>query len=85
METINTLILAIGVLGALGIVATIVAPRLGVPILLIFLIVGMLAGEDGPGNIAFSDFWIANLAGSMALAVMSQMLCPPCRPVRAPQ
>ena len=70
METINTLILAIGVLGALGIVATIVAPRLGVPILLIFLIVGMLAGEDGPGNIHFSDFWIANLAGSMALAVI---------------
>ena len=70
METINTLILAIGVLGALGIMATIVAPRLGVPILLIFLIVGMLAGEDGPGNIAFSDFWIANLAGSMALAVI---------------
>ncbi len=70
MEAINTLILAIGVLGALGIVATIVAPRLGVPILLVFLVVGMLAGEDGPGNIAFNNFWIANLAGSMALAVI---------------
>ena len=70
MEAINTLILAIGLLGALGIVATIVAPRLGVPILLVFLVVGMLAGEDGPGNIAFSNFWIANLAGSMALAVI---------------
>ena len=70
MEAINTLILAIGLLGALGIVATIVAPRLGVPILLVFLVVGMLAGEDGPGNIHFNDFWIANLAGSMALAVI---------------
>lgn len=70
METINTLILAIGLLGALGIVATIAAPRLGVPILLIFLVVGMLAGEDGPGNIHFSNFWMANLAGSMALAVI---------------
>lgn len=70
MEAINTLILAIGLLGALGIVATIAAPRLGVPILLIFLVVGMLAGEDGPGNIHFSNFWIANLAGSMALAVI---------------
>lgn len=70
METINALILAVGLLGALGIVATIAAPRLGVPILLIFLVVGMLAGEDGPGNIHFSDFWVANLAGSMALAVI---------------
>ncbi|MES2883284.1 MAG: potassium/proton antiporter [Pseudomonadota bacterium] len=70
MDAINTLILAIGLLGALGIVATTVAPRLGVPILLIFLVVGMLAGEDGPGNIHFSNFWIANLAGSMALAVI---------------
>lgn len=70
MEAINTLILAIGLLGALGIVATIAAPRLGVPILLIFLVVGMLAGEDGPGNIHFSNFWIANMAGSMALAVI---------------
>lgn len=70
MEAINTLILAIGLLGALGIVATIAAPRLGVPILLIFLVVGMLAGEDGPGNIHFSNFWTANLAGSMALAVI---------------
>ncbi len=70
MEVINTLILAIGLLGALGIVATIAAPRLGVPILLIFLVVGMLAGEDGPGNISFDDFWLANLAGTMALAVI---------------
>ena len=70
MDSINALILAIGLLGALGIVATIAAPRLGVPILLIFLIVGMLAGEDGPGKIQFSNFWVANLAGSMALAVI---------------
>lgn len=70
METINTLILAVGLLGALGIVATIAAPRLGVPILLIFLVVGMLAGEDGPGNIHFNNFWFANLAGTMALAVI---------------
>lgn len=70
MDTINALILAIGLLGALGIVATTAAPRLGVPILLVFLVVGMLAGEDGPGNIQFDDFWFANLAGSMALAVI---------------
>lgn len=70
MHGIENLILAIGLLGALGIIATTVAPRLGVPILLVFLVVGMLAGEDGPGHIAFNNFWLANLAGNMALAVI---------------
>ena len=70
MDSINTLILAVGLLGALGIVATNLAPRLGVPILFIFLVVGMLAGEDGPGQIHFNNFWLANLAGCMALAVI---------------
>lgn len=70
MEAINALILAIGFLGALGILATVLAPRLGVPILLVFLVVGMLAGEDGPGGIAFSNAWFANFAGCGALAVI---------------
>lgn len=70
MEAINALILAIGFIGALGIIATVVAPRLGVPILFVFLVVGMLAGEDGPGGIHFSNFWFANFAGSAALAVI---------------
>ncbi len=50
--------------------AHLVSRRFGAPILLVFLVVGMLAGEDGPGGIEFDDARLAFLVGSMALAVI---------------
>jgi len=44
--------------------------RFGVPSLLIFLVVGMLAGEDGIGGIQFDDFSTAYVIGNIALAVI---------------
>jgi cell volume regulation protein A len=45
--------------------------RAGMPLLLIFLGVGMLAGEDGIGKIAFDNhtlsFWVANIALAVIL------------------
>jgi cell volume regulation protein A len=70
MEIANHLILVGGLLFIVSILASILSPRLGVPLLLVFLIVGMLAGEDGPGNIPFHDYSLANLAGTAALAVV---------------
>ena len=64
------LILLAGLLLAMSILATVITPRLGVPLLLIFLIIGMLAGVDGPGGIPFSDYGLANLAGTVGLAVI---------------
>jgi cell volume regulation protein A len=40
------------------------------PFVLVFLAVGMLAGEDGPGGIVFNDIDIAYAAGSATLAVI---------------
>jgi cell volume regulation protein A len=60
--------------GALLIVASILASafssRFGAPILLVFLLLGMLAGEDGPGGFKFNDFELAYLGSTLALAVI---------------
>ncbi|GER06186.1 hypothetical protein GCM10007972_09110 [Iodidimonas muriae] len=44
--------------------------RLGAPILLLVLGVGMLAGEDGPGRINFDDFQVVHSLGGLALAII---------------
>lgn len=54
----------------LSIVAGMVSSRVGAPLLLVFLGLGMLAGEDGPGGIPFSNFHLTYLVGSMALAIV---------------
>ena len=43
---------------------------MGAPLLLLFLLIGMLAGEDGPGNYHFDDFNLAYNIGSIALAII---------------
>jgi NhaP-type Na+/H+ and K+/H+ antiporter len=70
MELAHEVILVGAALGLLGIFAGLVSRRLGAPILLVFLVLGMLAGEDGPGGIQFEDFYFAYLIGSVALAVI---------------
>ncbi|MFN7781414.1 MAG: potassium/proton antiporter [Lysobacterales bacterium] len=59
-----------GVLLLAGILSSLVATRFGAPLLLVFLVIGMLAGEDGPGGIAFSNYQITYALGSVALAVI---------------
>lgn len=51
----------------LSIVASKTSFKLGIPSLILFLVVGMLAGSDGPGGIYFNDFKIAQLLGVVAL------------------
>jgi cell volume regulation protein A len=70
MELSNQLIFVAGTLFLLSILASAFTPRLGVPLLLVFVLVGMLAGENGPGGIRFEDFHLANLAGTTGLAVI---------------
>lgn len=70
MEQVNTLLLLSGVLLFLGVLASTLSARLGLPFLLIFLVVGMLAGEDGLGGIRFDDFRSAFFVGNLALAII---------------
>jgi len=66
----GSLILVAGLLLALGLAASLLAGRLRVPGLVLFLGVGMLVGSDGLGLISFSDFELARLIGVMALALI---------------
>ncbi len=70
MELAHEMILVAAVLGVLSVLAGLLSRRIGAPILLVFLVLGMLAGEDGPGGISFDDFASAYLVGSIALAVI---------------
>ncbi|MBR0641668.1 potassium/proton antiporter [Plastoroseomonas hellenica] len=70
MEPAHHLLLLGGFLGLLGIAAGLVSARLGTPVLLAFLALGMLAGKGGPGGIVFDDFRAAYLIGSAALAII---------------
>lgn len=60
--------IAVGGLFILSILAGKISERTGVPVLLFFLVVGMLAGSEGPGGIHFDDPAAANLLGTIALA-----------------
>src|SRR5712691_2043084 len=53
-----------------GILSSLIAMRFGAPLLFVFLIVGMLAGEAGPGGIKFDDVRLAYIVGSVALALI---------------
>jgi cell volume regulation protein A len=44
--------------------------RLGMPVLLIFLVVGMMMGEDGPGGLQFDNFELAFTIANLALGVI---------------
>ncbi|MDL5054514.1 potassium/proton antiporter [Oscillatoria laete-virens NRMC-F 0139] len=67
---IEFIILAGAVLVILGILANNISGRFGVPALLLSLIIGMLAGSDGPGGIWFDDAWEAQFVGTVALATI---------------
>ncbi|MGE4221473.1 MAG: potassium/proton antiporter [Alphaproteobacteria bacterium] len=70
IELVNTIILIAAILVLVGIFSSLVAKRFGAPLLLVFLVLGMLAGEDGPGGLVFNDYQATYLVGSSALAVI---------------
>jgi potassium/hydrogen antiporter len=70
VEFWNAAIFVGALLLLVSIVASDISSRMGAPLLLVFLALGMLAGEDGPGGIRFDDFETAYLIGTLALAVI---------------
>ena len=70
MARSHALILLGGGLGLLSIVTGVISRRVGAPVLLVFLAIGMLAGDDHVLGVQFDDFGAAYLIGSVALAVI---------------
>src|SRR5512135_792679 len=70
LDTISIAILLGSLLVLAGILSSLVALRFGAPLLLVFLLLGMLAGEGGPGGLKFSDVGVAYTVGSIALALI---------------
>lgn len=70
MDVLNQLILFGGALFVISILASTLSPKMGMPLLLVFLIIGMLVGEDGFFGVKFQDVKIAYFMGTLALAVI---------------
>lgn len=70
MDSANTLILLCGLLLAVCILAAMASNRLGAPVLLTFLLIGMLAGEQGVLGVEFNNPDITFFIGSLALVII---------------
>ena len=70
IETMNLVILIASVLVVVAVFTSLVSFRVGAPLLLVFLFVGLGAGEDGIGGIMFDNAPLAYFIGSIALALI---------------
>jgi potassium/hydrogen antiporter len=68
LDSVSIAILLGAVLVMAGILSSLLALRFGAPLLLVFLVIGILAGEAG--HIDFDDFRTTYLVGSVALALI---------------
>ncbi len=66
-ESTALLLTTCGVLLGVSVVFSRASQRTGVPIALLFIVVGMLAGSEGLGHIAFDDYRFAYRVGTAAL------------------
>ncbi|HRD15820.1 MAG TPA: potassium/proton antiporter, partial [Methanothrix soehngenii] len=67
MIPLEYLLLGVAVMLLLSVVSSKASTQLGVPTLVLFLLIGMLAGSDGPGGIEFNNPWLAQYLGTVAL------------------
>jgi potassium/hydrogen antiporter len=70
LDQVSIAILLGAALVMAGILSSLLALRFGAPLLLAFLVIGMLAGDSGPGQIEFDDIRTTYLVGSVALALI---------------
>ncbi|MEH2505521.1 cell volume regulation protein A [Bradyrhizobium sp. AZCC 1578] len=70
LDSVSIAIFLGAILVMAGILSSLLALRFGAPLLLVFLLIGMLAGDAGPGQLSFDDVRTTYLVGSVALALI---------------
>jgi potassium/hydrogen antiporter len=70
LDAVSIGILLGALLVLVGILSSLIAMRFGAPLLLVFLVLGMLAGESGPGGVKFDDVHFTYLVGAVSLALI---------------
>lgn len=66
----NLILVIVAFLLLLSVTASKISDRFGIPALILFLLIGMLAGSDGPGGIYFDDPTLAQYVGIVALVII---------------
>jgi potassium/hydrogen antiporter len=70
LDSVSIAVFLGAILVMAGILSSLLALRFGAPLLLVFLLIGMLAGDSGPGHLQFDDVRTTYLVGSVALALI---------------
>lgn len=70
LHTIDLRLLGGALLVLAGIASSLLARRFGAPLLLVFLVLGLVLGVDGPGGIRYDNTQFTYLVGSLALALI---------------
>jgi potassium/hydrogen antiporter len=68
MASLEYFLVGTSILLLVSVIASKASGRLGIPALLIFLVIGMLAGSEGPGGIEFDNASLAQSLGVVALS-----------------
>ncbi|MBX3623321.1 MAG: potassium/proton antiporter [Rhizobacter sp.] len=70
MDFVNLPLLAVGALVFVSVVAGLFSVRIGFSFLVVFLLTGILAGEEGIGGFRFDDYTLSFWVGNVALAII---------------
>lgn len=70
MDFVNIPLFAAAMLVFISVIAGLFSSRAGFSFLLVFLLAGALAGEEGPGGFHFDDFTLSFWVGNVSLAVI---------------